>query len=235
MKNEINKLTVRKYDDCGPKHVEPCDPVKVDSCSTCKEIDLGNVNPTHPGLLIDVSATVRNLCPNKQISVACILCEKIGHKDVVRAVQVRQFRTPKKGHCVCLDVDFRFAFPQKCGCNDRIFKAKIISNYINPTGCKCPCKSHDCKPCSCHCRPKEDNSCSYKKDDDYSYSYKKDDDYSCSYKKDDDYSCSYKKDDDYSCSYDDYSYSYDDDHSCSYRAKDDDASCYTMAEDPRYY
>ena len=192
MKNEINKLTIRKHDDCCPKHVEPCDPVKVDPCSTCKEIDLGNVNPTHPGLLIDVSATVKNLCPKKQISVACILCERIGHKDVVRAVQVRQFRTPRKGHCVCLDVNFRFAFPQKCSCNDRVFKAKIISNYINPNGCKCPCKSHDCKPCSCHCKPREDYSCSYEAKDDYDYS-------------------------------------------CSYEPKDDDPSCYTMAEDPRYY
>lgn len=150
MKNMLDELNVTEQESCKQPIVEACDPVTIDSCSTCENINLGNVEPTNPGLLIDVSATLRNLCPNRQISVACVLCERVGQRDVVRGVQVRQLTTPETGTCVSLNVDFQFAFSQKCCGNNRKFKAKIIAHYLNPD-CECPCPKESCEE-PCHCQ-----------------------------------------------------------------------------------
>lgn len=150
MRNRIDESNLREEGICVPIKVDPCDPVNIDSCSTCTDINLGNVNPTNPGLLINVSATIRNLCPNRQVSVACVLCERIGQQDVVRAVQVREITTPGTSTCVSSNVDFSFVFPQVCSDNDRTFRARIIAHYVNPTGCTCPCSEPiNDDPCPC--------------------------------------------------------------------------------------
>ncbi|NME95820.1 hypothetical protein HF847_07405 [Clostridium cochlearium] len=147
MKNKIkiDKLLVRQEENCDPIEVDPCDPVNIDSCNTCTKIDLGDIDLTNPGLLIDVSATIRNVCPNRLISVACILCEEVEDEDVVRAVQVLEdtAECPEGEECFCtdLDVDFTFAVEQACDSegDDRVFKARIIAHYLNPECCECNC------------------------------------------------------------------------------------------------
>ncbi|MBU5270546.1 hypothetical protein [Clostridium cochlearium] len=151
MKNRIDELNSGEESVYESIQVESCDSVNIDPCSTCTDINLGNLNPTNPGLLVNVFATIRNLCPNRQASVACILCETIGQQDVVRAVQVRQITTSGTSTCVSSNIDFCFAFTQLCNNNDRTFKARIIAHYVNPTGCTCPCSesiNNDSSPCS---------------------------------------------------------------------------------------
>lgn len=168
MKNMLDELNVTEQESCKQPIVEACDPVTIDPCDTCREINLGNVEPTNPGLLINVSATLRNLCHDRQVSIACILCEKVGQRDVVRGVQVRQLTTPEIGDCVSLNLDFQFAFSQKCSGNDRKFKAKIISHYLNPD-CECPCPTTSCEePCPCTSEP-DDEAHFYEMTDDPDY------------------------------------------------------------------
>lgn len=147
-KIQINELTVRQQ-TCDPIDAEPCEPVNIDSCTTCTKIDLGDVDPTNPGLLIDVSATIRNLCPNRPVSVAAVLCERVANQDIVRAVQVLEDEAecPTGQQCFCadLDVNFTFAIAQACDPqgDDRVFKARIITHYLNPECCQCNCPEND--------------------------------------------------------------------------------------------
>ncbi|RXI47770.1 hypothetical protein DP145_03025 [Clostridium tetani] len=119
--------------------IQPCTLVDISPCDTCKKIDLCPSDPTNPGVLITVTSTINNLCPNKLLSVAAVLCERVGDQDIVRAVQVKEIKTPSTTPCASLNVQFDFAFPQMCGGNNRKFKAKIVAHYVNPTGCTCPC------------------------------------------------------------------------------------------------
>ena len=126
-------------------HPEPC-PVPVDlaadGCSDAVEVDLGDTYLESQGRILQLSATIKNVCPGKRVALAVILTEvdQYGeeHQRGMKAVTI-----PAHSYPSCRDVlvkCIKFVVPEDLDasggnvsamCNQRNFKARLIAHTID--------------------------------------------------------------------------------------------------------
>ena len=132
--------------DCGTVvNPEPC-PVPVNvSMTGCRDavvFDAGNVSLESLGRILQLSVTLKNICPDKRVALAVILTELdsrgIEHQRGMKAITV-----PAHHSAGCRDVlvqCIKFVLPEDldvCGgganaiCNARNLRARFIAHYID--------------------------------------------------------------------------------------------------------
>ena len=124
---------------------EPC-PVPVNfSVSGCQDsvvIDLGDVNLESLGRILQLSATVKRVCPGKRVALAVILSE-VDRYGEEHQRGMKTFTIPAHNGPNCRDVlveCIKFVVPEDLNvsagaangmCNSRNFRARLIANYID--------------------------------------------------------------------------------------------------------
>ena len=113
----------------------------VDGCEDMLEFDAGDLGMESLGRIVQLSVTLKNVCPNRRVALAAILTEVDDHgleyKRGMKTVLV-----PAHTKESCRDVTVRcikFVLPESLDvsgstssiCNARNFKARFIANYID--------------------------------------------------------------------------------------------------------
>ena len=132
--------------DCGVVVTpEPC-PTPVDftteGCQDSVQVNLGDVYQESLGRIIQVDATIKNVCPGKRVALAVILTEVDEHGEEhqrgMKTVTIPAHNAPS-----CRDVQVRcikFVVPEdldvsggstQAMCDRRSFKARLIANTID--------------------------------------------------------------------------------------------------------
>ncbi len=115
-------------------------PITIDFCSDYKEQDIGDVYLESLGRLLNISLTLKHICPCKEVAVGLLLTEL----DFCGREHKRGFKTVRyPGHINgCHDVKLtgiRWALPEfydetgsSCSlCNPRKFVVRATANYVN--------------------------------------------------------------------------------------------------------
>lgn len=146
--NEGNAVTFPSPEieiDCG---VEVCsegcpDPIEVsvDGCSDTVEFDAGDICMDSLGRIVELSVTLRNVCPNKRMALAVLLHEvdQYGHEH---KRGIKTMTVPAHTRQSCRDVTIRcirFVLPEDLDvsgsenamCNSRKFRVRFIAHYID--------------------------------------------------------------------------------------------------------
>ncbi len=113
----------------------------VDGCEDTLEFDAGDLGMESLGRIVQLSVTLKNVCPHRRVALAAILTEVDDHgleyKRGMKTVLV-----PAHTKESCRDVTVRcikFVLPESLDvsgsttsiCNARNFKARFIANYID--------------------------------------------------------------------------------------------------------
>ena len=113
----------------------------VDGCEDMLEFDAGDLGMESLGRIVQLSVTLKNVCPHRRVALAAILTEVDDHgleyKRGMKTVLV-----PAHTKESCRDVTVRcikFVLPESLDvsgstssiCNARNFKARFIANYID--------------------------------------------------------------------------------------------------------
>lgn len=119
---------------------EPVD-LTVDSCEDMLEFDAGELGMESLGRIVQLSVTLRKVCPTRRVALAAILTEVdaqgLEYKRGMKTVLI-----PAHTKSTCRDVTVRcikFVLPESLDvsgstsstCNTRNFKARFIANYID--------------------------------------------------------------------------------------------------------
>lgn len=142
--------------DCGIVVTpEPCPkpvPVEIDGCSDAVIYDAGELDMTSLGRILQISVTLKKVCPYKRVALAVVLTEVDGkgkeHKRGLKTMTV-----PAHTRAGCQNVTVRcikFVLPEdmdascSCGsmCGKRKFKVRFIAHYID--------SDFDCCDSSCY-------------------------------------------------------------------------------------
>ena len=132
--------------DCGivilpEKCPHPVD-ITIDGCEDTLEFDAGDIGMESLGRILQLSVTLKNVCPNKRVALAAILTEVdsygIEHK---RGMKIITVPAHTKGSCRNVTVRcIKFVLPEDLDvsggsttslCNQRKFKARFIAHYID--------------------------------------------------------------------------------------------------------
>lgn len=132
--------------DCGTEVIpEPCpDPVDVviEGCTDSLEFDAGNVSLESLGRILQLSMTIRNVCPNRRVALGVVLTE-VDSSGAEHPRGIKTVTIPAHQHATCRDIKVRcikFVLPEDLDvsggsttsmCNDRHFKARMIVHYID--------------------------------------------------------------------------------------------------------
>lgn len=120
--------------------------IPVDPCPTPKEIvfngchdhfeyDLGDYTLSDLGSILDLSLTIKNVCPNKDVAVAITLTE-VDCKGVETKKGMKIIAVPAHNGSSCKDIkltNIRFILPEENGYSfkTRKFLVGVIANYTN--------------------------------------------------------------------------------------------------------
>lgn len=131
--------------DCGTVITPESCPAAVDftaeGCDDSVEFDAGDIYMESLGRIVQIDVTLRNVCPNKRVALAVLLYEVDGEgREYKRGLKT--LTIPAHTHDSCRDVTVRcvkFVLPEDLDvsgssngiCNNRNFKVKFISNYID--------------------------------------------------------------------------------------------------------
>lgn len=126
---------------------EPVD-VTIGGCDDVIEYNAGEIGLDSPGRILELEATIKNVCPGRRVALAVILNEvddeENEHKRGLKTITV-----PAHDRDSCRDVTvrcIRFVLPEDLDvsgdpdaiCNERKFKARFIAHYIdNDFECCC--------------------------------------------------------------------------------------------------
>ena len=131
--------------DCG---VELCsegcpEPIEgsVEGCSDTVEFDAGDICMQSLGRIVELSVTLRNVCPNKRVALAVLLHEVDAYGDEHKR-GLKTMTVPAHTRQGCRDVTvrcIRFVLPEDLDvsgsdtalCNERKFRARFIAHYID--------------------------------------------------------------------------------------------------------
>lgn len=132
--------------ECGMvDQPEPCpEPVElsVDSCSDSVVVDLGDTRLESLGRILQLSVTIKNVCPGRRVALAIVLTE-VDDKHEEHPRGMKTFTVPAHHQSSCRDVLVRcvkFVVPEDLNvsggdtrslCHDRNFKARVIAHYID--------------------------------------------------------------------------------------------------------
>lgn len=119
---------------------EPID-ITVGGCSDAVEFDAGEMGMESLGRILKLDVTVRNVCPNKRVALAVLLNELDSHGNEYSR-GLKTITIPAHTRESCRDVTVRcikFVLPEDLDvsgstdsiCNDRKFKARFITHYID--------------------------------------------------------------------------------------------------------
>lgn len=132
--------------DCGtdvfPEECpEPVD-IDVDGCEDSVEYDAGDLGMESLGRILQLSVTLRNVCPHKRVALAAIVTE-VGYDDAEYKRGLKTMTIPAHTGDSCRDVTVRcikFVLPEdiavphgddKGMCKKRKFRARFIAHYID--------------------------------------------------------------------------------------------------------
>lgn len=120
--------------------LEEC-PTPIDITISRWEYDTGNIYLDSLGRILELSAKIKNVCPNRRVALAVVLTEvdsnNIEHKRGMKTMVI-----PAHLHLTCRDIKInciKFVLPEELGvsgcessiCNNRKFKARFIAHYID--------------------------------------------------------------------------------------------------------
>lgn len=139
--------------DCGidvcPESKPKCADITVDGCTDTTEFDAGELCIDGLGRIIQLSVTLRNVCPNKRVALAVLLYEVDScgneHKRGLKTLTV-----PAHTRDGCHDITvrcIRFVLPEDLDtsgtagslCDTRKFRARLFANYIDTDYEHCCC------------------------------------------------------------------------------------------------
>ncbi len=135
------KITVDCGTDVFPEMCpEPVD-IKIDGCEDSVEIDAGELEMESLGRILQLSVTLKNVCPHKRVALAAIVTE-VSDDGTEYKRGMKIMTIPAHTGDSCRDVTVRcikFVLPEdidvsgtdKGICRKRCFKARFIANYID--------------------------------------------------------------------------------------------------------
>ena len=131
--------------DCGvviiPEECPVPSSLVVEGCEDAVEFDAGDLEMESLGRIVQVDATVRNVCPGKRVALAIILTE-VDNKGIEHKRGLKTVVLPAHNSAVCRDVTVRcvkFVLPEELDvsgcpngiCNQRKFNVRTIAHYID--------------------------------------------------------------------------------------------------------
>ena len=131
--------------DCGVDVLpEPCPtPVEIpiDGCEDSVEFDAGDLALESLGRILQLTVTLKNVCPNRRVALAVVLTE-VDDKDVEHKRGLKTLVIPAHHRVGCRDVKVRcvkFILPEELDvtggsdaiCDQRKFKARLFAHYID--------------------------------------------------------------------------------------------------------
>lgn len=123
---------------------EPCpEPIEleIEGCNDSIEFDAGEIELTSLGRILQIDATIKNVCPNKRVALAIILNE-VDNFDIEYKRGLKILTIPAHTQPNCQDILIRcikFVLPEELNvtntlnqmCSPRKFKVSFIANYID--------------------------------------------------------------------------------------------------------
>lgn len=118
--------------------INPCPSprnIVFNSCQEYLEYDLGNYTLSDLGRILELSLTIKNVCPNKKVAVAITLNE-VDNQGVETKRGMKVICVQAHNSNVCEDVrltNIKFVLPEEDGqlCRIRRFLVRVILNYID--------------------------------------------------------------------------------------------------------
>ena len=132
--------------DCGSAvYPEPCpEPVEltIDGCQDSIVVDAGDVYLESPGHILQLDATVKNVCPNKRVALGVVLTE-LDANGIEYQRGMKTITIPAHNAPTCRDIlvkCIKFVLPEDLDvsgvpsgsmCNPRNFRARFIAHNID--------------------------------------------------------------------------------------------------------
>ena len=131
--------------DCGTDVLpeactEPVD-ITIHGCEDAIEFDAGEISMQSLGCVLQLSVTIKNVCPHRRVALAAIVTEVDEHGLEFRR-GLKTATLPAHNHPTCRDVHVRcikFVLPEDFDvsgsdgaiCSERKFKARFIAHYVD--------------------------------------------------------------------------------------------------------
>ena len=124
---------------------EECpDPVELtlEGCADSMEVDMGDVYLSSLGSILELSVTIKQVCPRKRVALAVILTE-VGKNGAEYQRGMKTMTIPAHNFSRCRDIlvkCIRFVLPEDldvsccgtpCKCDPRKFKVRFLANTID--------------------------------------------------------------------------------------------------------
>ena len=124
---------------------EECpDPVELtlEGCADSMEVDMGDVYLSSLGSILELSVTIKQVCPRKRVALAVILTE-VGKNGAEYQRGMKTMTVPAHNFSRCRDIlvkCIRFVLPEDldvsccgtpCKCDPRKFKVRLLANTID--------------------------------------------------------------------------------------------------------
>ena len=124
---------------------EECpDPVELtlEGCTDSMEVDMGDVYLSSLGSILELSVTIKQVCPRKRVALAVILTE-VGKNGAEYQRGMKTMTVPAHNFSRCRDIlvkCIRFVLPEDldvsccgtpCKCDPRKFKVRLLANTID--------------------------------------------------------------------------------------------------------
>ena len=124
---------------------EECpDPVELtlEGCTDSMEVDMGDVYLSSLGSILELSVTIKQVCPRKRVALAVILTE-VGKNGAEYQRGMKTMTIPAHNFSRCRDIlvkCIRFVLPEDldvsccgtpCKCDPRKFKVRLLANTID--------------------------------------------------------------------------------------------------------
>lgn len=109
------------------------------SCETYKSAEIGCVPPDGQGRILDLSFTIRSVCPNCRIAV-CVALYEVDSCGCEKPCGIKMFTVGPTSCSRCADIPvsgLRFILPENIGgegascCRRRCINVKLMTNYID--------------------------------------------------------------------------------------------------------
>lgn len=118
--------------------VNPCPTpqnIDFDNCQDYLDYDLGNYFLDNLGRILELSLTIKDVCPNKKVALAVIL-NQVDDLGVETKKGMKIISVPPHNSDVCEDIrltNIKFVLPEENGllCQKRRYAARVIANYID--------------------------------------------------------------------------------------------------------
>ncbi|WP_250278550.1 vWA domain-containing protein [[Clostridium] colinum] len=118
--------------------VDPCPEPKnivFENCENYLEYDLGDYALDHLGRILELSLTIKNVCPNKKVALA-ITVNEIDDNNTENKKAMKIISVPIHNSNACEDIrltNIKFVLPEEDNliCKERKFAIRVIGNYID--------------------------------------------------------------------------------------------------------